>query len=365
MQILREFKFEEFNSNLRNANGKISFTEGEVVSFDKRGKYIVPGFIDQHIHGAGNIDTMDNKGIAAVAEILLREGTTSFLPTTMTYDLDVVKVIIDTLAAYTGDTGANVLGVHVEGPFIEGIKYIGAQNKQYVTKPSVDDLARLNETNFVKMVTYAPEFDQDFKMTEYMRDHNIVGSIGHSSATMAEAEMAIAHGACCFTHLHNACTPHHHRTPGVVSAALANSEVAELIVDGVHIHPDAVRMTYNVKGNNGIVLVTDAMRAKGMEDGEYDLGGQTVYKRGDEARLENGSLAGSVLLMNSAVRNMHKFSGCSLADAVLMASYNPAQNLGLDSKGLIKTGYDFDITVLDEELNVVETYVNGQRRWRK
>ncbi len=365
MQILKGFEFTTFDNKLFNNEGKISFDQGQQIEIDSRGKYIVPGFIDQHIHGAGNIDTMDNQGIDQISEVLLREGTTSFLATTMTYDLDVVKDIIDTLANYEGDSGANVLGVHVEGPFIEGVKFIGAQNKQYVRKPSHTDLARLNETNFVKMVTYAPELDDDFMMTEYMRDHNIVGSIGHSGATMSEAEAAIEHGAKCFTHLHNACTGHHHREPGIVSAALANDEVAELIVDGIHIHPDAVRMTYNVKGEDGIILITDAMRAKGMEDGEYDLGGQTVYKTGDEARLANGALAGSVLVMNKAVKNMHQFSRCSLAEAVKMASYNPAQNLGIDNKGLIESGYDFDITVLDEDLNVVETYVNGIRKWRK
>ncbi len=365
MQILKGFEFETFNSNLYSKDGKISFEDGTKIEIDSRGKYIVPGFIDQHIHGAGNIDTMDNKGIKEVSEVLLREGTTSFLPTTMTYDLDVVKDIIDTLASYEGEHGANILGVHVEGPFIEGVKFIGAQNKKYVRKPNRADLSRLNETNFVKMVTYAPELDDNFEMTEYMREQNIVGSIGHSGATMSEAEEAIAHGACCFTHLHNACTGHHHRNPGIVSAALANSEVAELIVDGIHIHPDSVRMTYNVKGDDGIILITDAMRAKGMKDGEYDLGGQTVYKNGNEARLENGALAGSVLVMNEAVKNMHKFSRCSLESAIKMASYNPAKNLGIENKGLITEGYDFDITVLDEDLNVVETYVNGIRKWRK
>lgn len=365
MKILKEFELVDFKNDLKNNNGKVSFENGESIEFDSRGKYIVPGFIDQHIHGAGNIDTMDNKGIKEVSEILLREGTTSFLPTTMTYDLDVVKDIIDTLAKYDGDTGANIIGVHVEGPFIEGVKFIGAQNKQYVKKPSREDLSRLNETNFVKMVTYAPELDPDFEMTKYMKEHDIVGSIGHSGATMAEAEAALENGACCFTHLHNACTGHHHREPGIVSAALANDEVAELIVDGIHIHPDAVRMTYNVKGSDGIILITDAMRAKGMEDGQYDLGGQVVNKVGDEARLENGSLAGSVLLMNNAVRNMYKFSRCSLADAFKMASYNPAQNLGLTNKGLIKEGYDFDVVVLDEDFNVIETYVNGIKRWGK
>lgn len=365
MKILNEFSFIQFANNLRNNDGKISFTDGQLIEIDERGAYIVPGFIDQHIHGAGNIDTMDNQGISDICSILLKEGTTSFLPTTMTYDLDVVKEIIDNLSEYDGQSGANILGVHVEGPFIEGVQFIGAQNKSYVRKPNKQDLDNLNQTNFVKMVTYAPELDEHFEMTEYMREHNIVGSIGHSGASMAEAESAIAHGASCFTHLHNACSGHHHRNPGIVSAALANDQVAELIVDGIHIHPDSVRMTYNVKGKDGIILITDAMRAKGMEDGEYDLGGQTVYKNGSEARLENGALAGSVLVMNEAVRNMHNFSRCPLEEAVLMASHNPAKNLGIKNKGLIKEGYDFDITVLDQDLNVIETYVNGIRKWRK
>lgn len=365
MQILKGFEFEEYDNNLNNLDGKISFTSGEKIEFDKRGKYIVPGFIDQHIHGAGNIDTMDNEGIEKICELLLHEGTTSFLPTTMTYDLKVVKEIIDNLETKEIPNGANILGVHVEGPFIEGVKYIGAQNKQYVTAPNQNDLAKLNETNFVKMVTYAPELDANLEMTKYMKKENIVGSIGHSGATMSEAEEAIENGACCFTHLHNACSGHHHRNPGIVSAAFASDCVAELIVDGIHIHPDAVRMSYDVLGSDQIILVTDAMRAKGMVDGEYDLGGQTVYKNGSEARLENGALAGSVLLMNDAVRNMVKFSKCSLAEAIKMASYNPAKNLGIKNKGLIKEGFDCDIVVLDENLNVIETYVNGSRKWRR
>ncbi|WOO87669.1 N-acetylglucosamine-6-phosphate deacetylase [Mollicutes bacterium LVI A0039] len=365
MKILKEYNFTEFTGDLRNNNGKISFSEGSEIEFDKRGKYIVPGFIDQHIHGAGGIDTMDNKEIEHVSEVLLKEGTTSFLPTTMTYDLEVVKDIIDRLEKLNDTTGANILGVHVEGPFINGVEFIGAQNQSFVRKPNRSDLEWLNETGFVKMVTYAPELDENLEMTKYMKEQNIVASIGHSGASMAEAELALENGAKCFTHLHNACSGHHHRNPGVVSAALANDQVAELIVDGIHIHPDSVRMTYNVKGKDGIILVTDAMCAKGMEDGIYSLGGQTAIKKGNEARLENGSLAGSVLLMNEAVRNMHKFSRCSLEEAVLMASYNPARNLGIENKGLIKAGFDFDITVLDEEFNVVETYVNGTRKWRR
>ncbi len=365
MQILNGFEFEEYKNQLKNNNGKISFTLGDSVEFDMRGKYIVPGFIDQHIHGAGNVDTMDNKNIEHVSEVLLREGTTSFLPTTMTYDLNVVKEIVDNLASLDTTNGANIVGVHVEGPFIDGVNYIGAQNDKYVKAPSVEELKKLNETKFVKMVTYAPELDKDFAMTKYMKENNIVGSIGHSAATMSQAEGAIDSGASCFTHLHNASSGHHHRMPGVVSAAFATNEYAELIVDGIHNHPDCVRMTYNVKGSDQIILITDAMRAKGMEDGEYDLGGQTVYKVGNEAKLKTGVLAGSVLLMNDAVRNMHKFSQCSLAEAIKMATYNPAKNLGLATKGVIKEGYDFDITVLDENLNVIETYVNGIRKWSK
>ncbi len=365
MQILKEFELIDFDGNLYNDNGQISFDKGESIIIDSRGKYIVPGFIDQHIHGAGNFDTMDNEGIDTICQTLVREGTTSFLPTTMTYDLDVVKQIIDELQKYDGTSGANIVGIHVEGPFINGVEYLGAQNGKYIKKPNKADIERLNETKFVKVVTYAPELDDDLEMTKYMAENDIVASIGHSGATMAQAEAALNHGARCFTHLHNACSGHHHRNPGVVTAAFANEQIAELIVDGVHIHPDAVRATHKIKGTDGIVLITDAMRAKGMEDGQYDLGGQTVYKNGSEARLENGVLAGSVLVMNEAVANMHKFTNCGIADAVQMASYNVAQNLGLKNKGLIKAGYDFDITVLDEQFNVIETYVGGDCKFRR
>lgn len=365
MQILKNFEFKPYNENVYVKDGKISFSEGTIVEFDKRAKYIVPGFIDQHIHGAGNIDTMDNKQINVMSEVLLKEGTTSFLPTTMTYDLAVVKQIIDNLAKDNENTGANIVGVHVEGPFIDGEKYIGAQNNKYVKKPSKAEIQKLNESRFIKMVTYAPECDENLEMTKYMNENNIVASIGHSAASMAQAEAALKNGANCFTHLHNASTGHHHRNPGVVSAAFANDAFVELIVDGIHIHPDSVRMTYNIKGSDNIILITDAMRAKGMADGVYDLGGQPVIKNGKEARLENGALAGSVLLMNEAIKNMCEFSKCTLAEAIKMASYNPAKNLGLNTKGLIAEGYDFDITVLDESLNVIETYVNGSRKWRK
>lgn len=364
MEIYIDGEFVDFNFEVYNNNGKISMKNGEKIDFDPRGKYIVPGFIDQHIHGAGNIDTMDDQDIDFIANILLKEGTTSFLPTTMTYDLNVVKEIIDKLATYKQESGANILGVHVEGPFIDGDKYIGAQNKEYIVPPSKAELAKLNQSNFVKMVTYAPELDTDLEMTKYMMENKIVGSIGHSGATMAQVEAAISEGANCFTHLHNASTGHHHRNPGVVSAAFANTQVAELIVDGIHIHPDAVKMTYKIKGRDGIILITDAMRAKGMNDGVYDLGGQPVTKCGHEARLENGALAGSVLLMNEAVKNMVNFSGCKLSEAVQMATYNPAKNLKVLNKGFIRENFDFDITVLDENLNVVETYVNGKREWR-
>lgn len=365
MIIVKELKEQTFDGMLFNNNGKVSFTEGEKIEFDERGKYIVPGFIDQHIHGAGNIDTMDNKGIDHVSKVLLREGTTSFLPTTMTWDIDEVKEIIDNLQSYNGEVGATIAGVHVEGPFINGKEFLGAQNQTYVKSPNKADIVKLNETNFVKVVTYAPELDENYEMTKYMAEQGIVGSIGHSAATMAEAEEAISHGARCFTHLHNACSGHHHRNPGVVSAAFANEQFAEMIVDGVHIHPDAVRATYKIKGAEGIILITDAIRAKGMEDGIYDLGGQPVHKNGNEARLESGVLAGSVLVMNQAFANIQKFTGCSLAEASLMASFNPAKNLGLDTKGQISEGYDCDITVLDENFNIVETYVGGERKWRK
>lgn len=365
MKILINKQFEDFKA-VYNNNGKISFTNGELININSDAMYVVPGFIDQHIHGAGGSDFMDNTehSVDVITKAVLKEGTTSMLATTMTYDLAITKEVISRLSS--GKTsGANILGVHLEGPFIS-LDYIGAQNPLYVQSPNVEILKMIDVNDFVKLVTYAPEDDKDFTFLNYLNEKNIIGSAGHTNATCDCINQAYAHGLKSITHYHNAMTPHTHRDPGVVTAGLLNKELnVEIIVDGVHLHPDVVKTVYSVKGSENITLITDAMCAKGMPDGEYALGGQKVIKRGNEARLENGALAGSVLEMNSAVKNMFNFSNCKIEEAFLMASYNQAQLLGIKNKGLITEGYDCDITVLDKDFNVIQTIVSGNSLYNK
>ncbi len=363
MKILKNNELVDFNQELYVNEGKVSFNKGEKIAIDAKAKYIVPGFIDQHIHGAGGADTMDNSeaAISKFASTLPKEGTTSFLPTTMTYDLGVVKDVLTKIKNHKqASDEANIVGVHMEGPFISP-KFIGAQNPAYQQDPNVEMFKLVNEAGLIKVVTYAPELDEDYALTKYLSENNIVASVGHSAASAACVNDAISNGLNNYTHFHNASTGHHHREPGVVTSGLMNRDVkVELIVDGIHVHPDVIKAVYNIKGYENIVIITDAMRAKGEPDGEYDLGGQSVFKTGSEARLASGVLAGSVLEMNVAVKNMVEFSGCTPEEAFKMASLNVAKHLDLNTKGVIAEGYDFDLTVLDENYNVLQTFVAGE-----
>lgn len=366
MKILLNNEMQDFNGKLYIKDQQISFDEGKAVAIDSRAAYIVPGFIDQHIHGAGTFDTMDNseEALATFARTLPKEGTTAFLPTTMTFDLGVIKEVIGKVKAHELTIGeAQMMGIHMEGPFISP-DYMGAQNPIYQQDPNVGIFDLLDADRLTKVITYAPELDKDFAFTKHMRDLGIVASVAHSGASCGLINEAIKHGLNNFTHFHNATSGHHHREPGVVTSGLMNRDIkVELIVDGIHLHPDTVNAVYQIKGHENIILVTDSMRAKGASDGEYDLGGQIVHKRGMEARLASGVLAGSVLEMNIAIKNMIEFTNCQASEAFQMASYNVAQQLNLANKGLIAQGYDFDVTVLDENFNVLQTFVAGEEAY--
>lgn len=364
MEILREFNFIPYENNLFSNHGKISFESGELLDIPENGYYIVPGFIDLHIHGCSGCDTMDatEKSLLTICRDLPKEGTTGFLPTTMTCSISDIKQAIDNVIDVNNvEAGAEIYGLHLEGPFISE-QFIGAQNPEFVHIPDNKLFDQLNDQHIIKMVTYAPEKDIDYIFTKHLVSKGVIPSVGHSNATCSQVNDAISFGLKNFTHFHNAASGHHHRQPGVVTSGLSNKNVnVELIVDGIHLHPDVVKMIYEVKGWRNITLITDAMRAKGMPNGNYDLGGQNVIKRGNEARLASGVLAGSVLEMNNAVKNMYEFSDCPLNEAFLMASFNPAQLLGLNNVGLISNGYDCNITVLDKDFNVVATYIEGKK----
>lgn len=365
-KILKDNLFIDYQGDLKNNKGVISFEKGENINFSSKTKYIVPGFIDQHIHGGFGVDTMDNsvEALETFSKGLIAEGTTSFLPTTMTYEVDTLKSIHKKIyyLMKKDSPGSQIIGVHLEGPFIN-VDYKGAQNKKYVIEPNINIMSDLNQYKNIKVVTYAPEKDSDNEYIKYLANLEIKGQIGHSGATFSECDEAINEGATGFTHLHNASSVHHHREPGVVSSGLASKSAhVELIADGIHLHPDTLKTVYQIKGSDKIILITDAMRAKGMPDGEYDLGGQLVIKKGGEARLKTGELAGSVLQMNKAVRNMYKFSGCKLEEAFQMASKNVAQYLNLKNIGEIKEGYIFDVITLDEDFNVLDVFIKGEKK---
>lgn len=344
-----------------------NWEEVQVLEFPKEFQ-LIPGFIDIHIHGAHDADVMDAnlEALEIMAKTLPAEGTTSFLATTMTQaseDIEkALSVIRDYLFKQEGGR-AEILGIHLEGPFISS-KRAGAQPLQAIKKPDIELFKKWQELskNQIKLVTLAPEEDGGKELVQYLRSNSIVPSIGHSDAIYAEILVSIEAGLNHVTHLYNGMRGLHHRDPGVAGAALLHPElITEMIVDGIHIHPSIVKLTYQAKGADNIVLITDSMRAKGLKDGISSLGGQKVIVKDGKALLENGALAGSTLKMIDAIHNMMNYTGCSLEEAVKMASYNPAKQVGvLDRKGSITVGKDADLVVLDKLNNVVLTICQGQ-----
>lgn len=349
--------------SLKITNGKIESINAtdDLEGLDYPNFYLVPGFIDQHIHGAANYDFMDgtNEALNGISKALLKEGTTSFLGTTMTQSFDNIEKAVYNLKEQEVE-GANLVGVHLEGPFINKT-FKGAQPGEFIVPTDLDLFKRFNKYNNIKIISMAAEQDENFKLIKYAFKNNIIVSQAHTDATHEVSNSAINNGAKGFTHAYNAMSKLHHRDIGVVGTMLLNNDAyAEVIADGVHVSPAAINLLYKSKGRENLILITDSMRAKYLPDGKSELGGQDVFVKNNEARLADGTLAGSILKMNDAVRNMTIFTDATLVDAVFMASTNPARNLGLKTKGLIKEGFDADLTVLDEDLNVVMTIVNGK-----
>ncbi len=331
--------------------------------------HLVPGFIDVHIHGAQGCDVMDGTltALQTISQALAAEGTTAYLATTMTAAPEKISEVMQNIAHYRQRQhdikGAHLLGVHLEGPFLSP-KKVGAQNAENILPLSLDYLREWQKKagNAIQLVTIAPELAGTGDFIRALRREKIRISIGHTDATYAEACAAIEAGCSHVTHLFNAMRGIHQREPGTVTAALLSETVTtELIVDGVHLHPAIVELAFKVKGKEKIVLVTDAMRAKCLVDGTYDLGGQAVAVKNGIASLADGTLAGSTLKMPTAIQNFMKFTHCDLIDAVRCAASNPAKLLGIEkNKGSIAVGKDADLVVLNELLQVVLTMVNGK-----
>lgn len=332
---------------------------------DAEGKYIIPGLIDMHIHGYLGEDASDGSfdGIRTMAEGVAKNGVTSFLPTTMTVSYDELRAAFAQIRRGVEESrsaswqGAQILGVNAEGPFINPSKK-GAQAGENI-RPG--DAAFLKEyLDIIRVFTIAPEMPGNLDCIREMAGKCLI-SMGHTNATYAEAIAGIEAGVGHVTHLFNAQTPLMHRDPGVVGAALTDDRVStELIADTFHVNAHLFPLVARMKGDK-LVLITDCTRAGGLEDGEYTLGGQPIFVKGIECRLADGTIAGSVLKMNAAVRNLLNNTHMQVWDAVNAASLNPARRIGVDGvKGSLEAGKDADIVLCDSDFNVCRTIICGR-----
>ncbi|TQR30427.1 N-acetylglucosamine-6-phosphate deacetylase [Brevibacillus brevis] len=329
--------------------------------------WICPGFVDMHMHGIDGYDTMDGtpESLQAISTALARHGVTSFLATTMTAPYAQLEQVLVNIAQNSkeGLLGAQTIGIHLEGPWINP-RYKGAQKEENIAIPKLDAVQKLYglSEGLIKVVTIAPEQPEALEAIAWLKERDVIVSAGHTGATFAQATEAVDAGVRHFTHCFNAMTGLHHREPGVVGAAMYHEQLStELIADGIHVHPAVMKILYRVKTAERLALVSDSMRAAAMGEGTYDLGGQEVHVHDNQAKLADGTLAGSILTLNRAVGNMVTLSGVSLPDAVEMASLTPASILGFgERKGRLAAGYDADITVLNTQFDVTMTFVAGK-----
>lgn len=335
---------------------------------DAKGGYVAPGLIDMHIHGYLGKDVCDGEeeSIRVISKGLLSNGVTGYLPTTMTEDMKTIRKALEVCRALKEESktweGSEILGCHAEGPFISESKK-GAQAAEYILKP---DAAFVKEyADIIKTITLAPEEDtEDFAaIREITRDTDVVVSMGHTSASYETAVAGVNAGVKHATHLFNAMTPLAHRAPGVVGAALNTDVSAEVIVDTFHVDASLYNMLWRLKGRK-LCFITDCLPAGGLPEGEYTLGGQKIIYKGIVCRLEDGTVAGSVLKLNKGVWNVYTNSDIPLYECVNCASLNVATVLGLEKvKGSLETGKDADIIITDSEFNIEKTIIKGEIKY--
>ena len=322
---------------------------------DAEGKWVAPGLVDIHIHG------YMGDGIRKMSRGLAKNGVTSFCPTTMTVSVEEIEKAFNDareVKAEGAANGAKVVGINCEGPFINASKK-GAQAEEHIKRPDSEFIKK--HADIIKVYTIAPEVDGGIEcIEEVYNDGRVVSSMGHTNATFDEANRGIATGVRHTTHLFNAQTALMHRNPGVVGAALSDEKVScELICDTFHVNPGLYKMVHKLKGDK-LCIITDCMRAGGMPDGDYTLGGQPVKKTGIQCLMPDGTIAGSVLDLNKGVKNFYEHAGVSLAEAFAAASLNPAKAIGEDGTiGSLEAGKCADIIIVDTDFNVIKTIIGG------
>jgi len=336
---------------------------------DAQGLLVTPGLIDIHIHGCMGVDAMDadDDSLNTMSDFLASHGVTSFYAATITHTPKNIGRAIESIARQSGRTsGANLLGAHVEGPYINA-KYKGAQNPDFLRKPAPEEYQDWIRKKVVRLITVAPELDGADELIRYCRKHEIEVAVGHSDASFEQVVHAADLGLSQATHLFNGMQGLHHREPGTVGGALWDPRIfAQMITDGIHLHPAIVDLIIKIKGIDRTILISDSIRACGLADGKYDLGGQTVNVKNGEARIENGSLAGSTLMLDQAIRNTMKFTGLDFKVVAAMATAVPARAMKIEgTKGSIKAGCDADLAFFDNDFQVNATMINGSVKYQR
>lgn len=352
------------NDRITKIGFKADYGNIDVIDLSKY--KIIPGLIDIHIHGAKGYDTMDSsyEALNEISKYLAQNGVTGFLPTTVTADWERIKEAAKNIykTKEKGVDGASIIGSYIEGPFITE-KNKGAHPAKFIRRidnKEIDDL--IHEANgSIKVITIAPEKQDALELINNLNFKGIKVSIGHTNATFDETKCAVQNGANIAVHAFNGMRGLHHREPGVVGAVLTIDEIyAELIADFIHVHPEVIKILVKCKGPDKISLISDCMRAGGLDDGEYKLGELEVIVKDSVPRLPSGELAGSTFKIINGIENMIKKVGVNPLDAVHMASWVPAKILGIDDEyGSIKEGKKANLTIIDDDYNVIMTIIDG------
>ena len=357
------------NGYIQINNGKISkvckgtYTGSDNV-VDGHGKIAMPGFVDLHIHGSCGIDFMDatSDEIVSIANKLYTEGTTTFLATTLTSDHESLKRVCKEVKKAM-EVAPSVGGIHFEGPYINA-KYKGAQNEAFIRKPNIEELEELVElsANNVRYITLAPEVEGSLEFIKRAKELGVSVSAGHSDASFKDIEKAIKCGLTNTTHTHNAMSGHHHRNPGIVTAAFYFDELfTECICDGIHVCDNTVKTLYKIVGPDRFVIVTDALLVKHSTKETFKIFGLDGIVKDGAAYLTSGPLAGSILTMAQGLRNMKEWTNASLVDLAKISSTNAARSINLLDRGVLAKGKLADIVLLDENLNVKDVYKLGEK----